>query len=144
MYVIYCYFTKHCLRVDVFISMPPHVHIYFVIPSLLVVAEVQRTSEVGTPTERSYVASMMWAMICMNVPGGVLTFRKRASYIQDGHTTPLQTPHFIYFFNKYTYWIFQTCCTLSSFFSSKCHLFLNVIFFGFCIIRILHTGCAKI
>ena len=35
-----------------------------------------------------------------------LTFRNRASYIQDGHTATLQTPHFIYFFNKYTYWIF--------------------------------------
>jgi hypothetical protein len=35
-----------------------------------------------------------------------LTFRNRASYIQDGHTATLQTPHFIYFFNKYTYWVF--------------------------------------
>ena len=35
-----------------------------------------------------------------------LTFRNRASYISDGHTATLQTPHFIYFFNKYTYWIF--------------------------------------
>ena len=32
-----------------------------------------------------------------------LTFRNRASYIQDGHTATLQTPHFIYFFNKYMY-----------------------------------------
>jgi hypothetical protein len=30
-----------------------------------------------------------------------LTFGNRASYIQDGHTATLQTPHFIYFFNKY-------------------------------------------
>jgi hypothetical protein len=35
-----------------------------------------------------------------------LTLRNRASYIQDGHTATLQTPHFIYFFNKYRYWIF--------------------------------------
>ena len=28
--------------------------------------------------------------------------------------------------------------------SSKCRLFLNVIFFGSCIIHILNTGCAKI
>ena len=27
----------------------------------------------------------------------LLTFRNRASYIQDGHTATLQTPHFIYF-----------------------------------------------
>ena len=32
-----------------------------------------------------------------------LTFRNLASYMQDGHTATLQTPHFIYFFNKYTY-----------------------------------------
>jgi hypothetical protein len=46
------------------------------------------------------------------------------------------------------YWIFGTCCTLSVFFplslSSKCRLFHNATFFGSCIIRILHTGCAKI
>jgi hypothetical protein len=35
-----------------------------------------------------------------------LTFRNHASYMQDEHTTFLQTPHFIYFFNKYMYWIF--------------------------------------
>jgi hypothetical protein len=35
--------------------------------------------------------------------GESLTFRNRASYIQDRHTATLQTPHFIYFFNKYTY-----------------------------------------
>jgi hypothetical protein len=29
-------------------------------------------------------------------------------------------------------------------FSSKCHLFHNATFFGSCIIRILHTVCAKI
>jgi hypothetical protein len=32
----------------------------------------------------------------------------------------------------------------SQFFSSKCRLFHNATFFGSCIIRILHTGCAKI
>jgi hypothetical protein len=31
-----------------------------------------------------------------------------------------------------------------SFFSSKCRLFHNANFSGACIIRILHTGCAKI
>jgi hypothetical protein len=33
---------------------------------------------------------------------------------------------------------------LRFFFSSKCRLFHNATFFGSCIIRILHTGCAKI
>jgi hypothetical protein len=32
-----------------------------------------------------------------------LTFRNPASYIKDGHTATLNTPHFLYFFNKYTY-----------------------------------------
>jgi hypothetical protein len=36
-----------------------------------------------------------------------LTFiRNPASYIKDGHTATFNTPHFLYFFNKYTYWIF--------------------------------------
>jgi hypothetical protein len=33
----------------------------------------------------------------------MLTFRNPASYIKDGHTATLNTPHFLYFFNKYTY-----------------------------------------
>ena len=56
----------------------------------------------------------------------------------------LQTLHFKYLFNKYTYWIFYTCCTISVFFSSKCRLFHNATLFGSCIIRILPTGGAKI
>jgi hypothetical protein len=36
----------------------------------------------------------------------VLTFKKRASYIEDGRTATLQTLHFIYFFNKFKYWVF--------------------------------------
>ena len=32
----------------------------------------------------------------------------------------------------------------SPFFSSKRRLFRNATFFGFCVIHILHTGCAKI
>jgi hypothetical protein len=32
-----------------------------------------------------------------------LTFKNRASYIQDRHTATLQTPHFIYSVNKYPY-----------------------------------------
>jgi hypothetical protein len=59
-------------------------------------------------------------------------------------TANLQTLHFICLVNKCTYWIFQTCCTFSVFFSSKCRLFHNATFFGSCIVHILHTGCAKI
>ena len=50
----------------------------------------------------------------------------------------------LYLFNKYSYWIFQTCCIISIFSSSKCHLFHNATLFGFCITHILNTGCAKI
>ena len=60
------------------------------------------------------------------------------------HTANLQMLHFIYLFNKYTYRIFYTCCTLSLFFSSKCRLFHNATFFGSCVIHILYTGCVKI
>jgi hypothetical protein len=37
---------------------------------------------------------------------GDLTFRNPASYIKDGHTATFNTPHFLYFFNKYPYLIF--------------------------------------
>jgi hypothetical protein len=72
-----------------------------------------------------------------------LTFRNHASYMQDGHTAFLKTPHFIYIFNKYMYWIFLKCCTLSVLSPSKCRLFHNTTFFGTCIIHILHTGVLK-
>ena len=49
----------------------------------------------------------------------------------------------LYLFNKYPYRIFQTCCIISIFFSSKCRLFHNATLFGFCITHILNTGCAK-
>jgi hypothetical protein len=57
--------------------------------------------------------------------------------------TPLPSKHTIlfFFFNKFMYKIFQT---LSVFSSSKCRLFHNSTLFGFCIIHILNTGCAKI
>jgi hypothetical protein len=35
-----------------------------------------------------------------------LTFKNRASYTYDGRTATLQMLHFIYFFNKYKYWVF--------------------------------------
>jgi hypothetical protein len=44
-----------------------------------------------------------------------LTFRNLASYIKDGHTATFNTPYFLYFFNKYTYWIFKHAHTLHFF-----------------------------
>ena len=35
-----------------------------------------------------------------------LTFKNRASYIEDGRTATLQMLHFMYFFNNYKYWVF--------------------------------------
>ena len=76
---------------------------------------------------------------------GWLTFRNRASYIQDGHTATLQTPHFIYIFQQiYVLNFLNMLHTLRFFFSSKCRLFHNATFFGSYIIHILHSGCAKI
>jgi hypothetical protein len=63
----------------------------------------------------------------------------------SGRTAPLTYRCCIfYLINRYTYRIFETCCKLSVFSSSKCLLFHNATFFGSCIIRILNTGCAKI
>jgi hypothetical protein len=88
--------------------------------------------------------------ICINItqqkPHDIsLTFSRLTTYYiyMSYHTAKIQTLHFIYLFNKYTYWIFYTCCTLSVFCSSKCHLFHNATFFGSCIIHILNTGVLK-
>ena len=40
---------------------------------------------------------------CRSVATARLTFKNRASYIQDGRTATLQMLHFIYFFNNYKF-----------------------------------------
>jgi hypothetical protein len=74
----------------------------------------------------------------------ILTFRNRASYIEDGLTANLQVLHYIYFFSTNKSTEYFKHATHSPFFSSICRLFHNATFFGSCIIHILHTGCAKI
>jgi hypothetical protein len=62
----------------------------------------------------------------------------------SGRTAPLMYRCCIfYLFNRYTYWIFLTCCLLAIFSSSKCRLFHNATFFGSCIFQILYTGVLK-
>ena len=74
----------------------------------------------------------------------VLTFKNRASYIQDGCTATLQMLHFIYFFFSTTISTeYFKHAAHSPFFSSKCRLFHNATFLGSCIIHILHTGVLK-
>ena len=62
-----------------------------------------------------------------------------------GRTAPLTSRRcilYIYSTNIRTEYFKRAA--LSTFFPSKCHLFYNATLFGSCIIRILHTGCAKI
>jgi hypothetical protein len=73
-----------------------------------------------------------------------LTLRNRRFYTQDGHTAALQTLPFMYFFNQYMYWIFLNMLHNLHFFLFKIPFISYATFFGSCIIRILHTGCAKI
>ena len=73
----------------------------------------------------------------------ILTFKNRASHIQDGHTATLQMLHFIFFLTNISTEYFKHAAH-SLFFSSKCRLFHNATFLGSCIIHILYTGCAKI
>jgi len=72
-----------------------------------------------------------------------LTFKNRASHIQDGRTATLQMLHFIYIFSTKVSTEYFKHAAHSPLFSSKCRLFHNAIFFGSCIIHILHTGCTK-
>ena len=89
-------------------------------------------------TLRSWRASLKMLIILS------LTFKNRASYIQDGRTATLQMLHFIYIFSTNISTEYFKHAAHSPFFSSKCRLFHNSTFFGSCIIHILHTGCAKI
>ena len=60
-----------------------------------------------------------------------LTFKNRASYIQDGRTATLQMLHFIYFFPTTISTEYFKHAAHSPFFSSKCRLFHNATFFSF-------------
>jgi hypothetical protein len=66
--------------------------------------------KVSATTLKIYVADFLPATgnSTENRPRGTatLTFKNRASYIQDGRTATLQLLHFIYFFNKYKSWVF--------------------------------------
>jgi hypothetical protein len=73
-----------------------------------------------------------------------LTFKNRASYIEDGRTATLQMLHFIYIFSTNISTEYFKHAAHSPFFSSKCRLFHNATFFVSCIIHILHTECTKI
>jgi hypothetical protein len=65
-------------------------------------------------------------------------------YIGQAHRYPPNTPFCIFFQQLYILNFLNMQHTLCFFLSSKCHLFYNGTFFGSCIIRILHTECAKI
>jgi len=56
----------------------------------------------------SWIASMLRLEISNYTANEIknLSFKNRASYIWDGRTATLQMLHFIYFFNKYKYWVF--------------------------------------
>ena len=58
-------------------------------------------------------------------------------------TANLQMLHFIYYSTNIRTEYFKHAAH-SVFFSSKCLLFHNATFFGFCVIHILYEVCAKI
>ena len=60
-------------------------------------------------------------------------------------TANLQMLHFIYYSTRYVQNNFKHAAHSPFFFlSSKCRLFHNATFFGYCVIHILYTECAKI
>jgi hypothetical protein len=73
-----------------------------------------------------------------------LTFRNRASYIQDGHAPLPSRCCILYIFSINISTGYFKHAAHSPLFPSKCLLFHNATFFGSCIIHILRTECAKI
>ena len=73
-----------------------------------------------------------------------LTLSCRTTYIYMSYRSAnLQMLHFIYYSTNILTEYFKHAAH-SLFFSSKCRLFHNAIFFGSCVIHILCTECAKI
>jgi hypothetical protein len=70
--------------------------------------------------------------------------RIHVPYINSWRLTALQMLYFIFFFSTNISTEYFKPAAHSPFFFSKCRLFHNAAFFGYCIIHILHTGCAKI
>jgi hypothetical protein len=64
-------------------------------------------------------------------------------YIGRAYRYPPDVAFYIYFFNNISTNYFKRAAH-SPVFSSKFRLFHNATFFGFCVIHILHTVCAKI
>ena len=72
-----------------------------------------------------------------------LTFKKRASYnIGWAYRHPPDVAFYLFFSTNISTEYFKHAAH-TPFFSSKCRLFHNAIFFGSCIIHILHTGVLK-
>jgi hypothetical protein len=76
--------------------------------------------------------------------GHNLIFKNLASHIEDGRTATLQMLHCIHTFSTNIGTEYFKHAAHFPFISLKCRLFHNATFFGYCIIHILHTGCAKI
>jgi hypothetical protein len=64
-------------------------------------------------------------------------------YKERAYRYPPEVAFYIFFSTKISTEYFKHAAH-SRVFSSKCRLFHNANFFGFCIIHILHTECAKI
>jgi hypothetical protein len=84
----------------------------------------------------NYVILISYSVCC-------LTFKNHASYIGRAYRYPPDVAFYIFFSTNIGTEYFKHAAH-SPFFSSKCPLFHNAIFFGSCIIHILHAGCAKI
>jgi hypothetical protein len=63
---------------------------------------------------------------------------------RTGTPLPPKHPLLYIFFQQMSVLNFLNMLHTSRFFPSKCRLFHNATCFGSCIIRVLHTGCAKI
>jgi hypothetical protein len=83
---------------------------------------IQIESQDGYEWYTADTFQQLWPIFCHHTyiyTKWTLTFRNPASYKKDGHTATLNTPHFLYFFNKYTYWIFLNMLHTLQFFLFK-------------------------
>jgi hypothetical protein len=88
----------------------------------------------------AFPVSACWVIWCPLIR--IDLYEPYVLYIRRAHRYSPNTRFYVFFQHIYVLNFFKHTAH-PIFFSSKCRLFHNATFFGYCIIRILHTGCTK-
>jgi hypothetical protein len=91
-----------------------------------IVPEIRLSLSFHTFSNSLMILQFNAAYSCLVI--ALLTFKRPAFTYANALKKPPKI-HFMYFDNKEIYSIFKTCWIISVLFSTKCHLFHNLMFF---------------